>query len=155
MICKETLLAALVLYGVPVCAGAGELAKEQAAVLYAIAYSHVGGNLPDKAPTIRLVDRAVLQAIACNGANCPVRGYQRGADVFVDASLNFADPLDAAVLLHELVHFLQFARAGPAQDCHEWQRRERQAYLVQAHELERLGLDAVNVLRVARSVGCG
>jgi hypothetical protein len=143
----------VMLFALP--ARAGELAQEQAAVLYAIAYSHVGGNLPDKPPTIRLVDRATLQAIACNGANCPVRGYQRGADVFVDAALDFADPRDAAVLLHEIVHFLQFARAGPAQDCHEWLRREREAYLIQARELERLGHDTLNVLRIARSVGCG
>jgi hypothetical protein len=135
-------------------ARAGELPHEQAAVLYAIAYGHVGGTLPAQPPTIRLVDRATLQMIACAGHNCPVRGFQRGSDVFIDAALDFADPRDAGVLLHEIVHFLQFARDGPAHDCHEWLRRERQAYLIQAAELERLGLDSVSVLRVARSVGC-
>jgi hypothetical protein len=135
-------------------ARAGELSREQVAVVYAIAYSHVGGALPEQAPRVHLVDRTVLQGLACAWRSCPARGAQVGADIFVDESLDFSDPADASVLLHELVHFLQFARWGPARDCHENIRREREAYTIQAHELERLGKPSSSVLITARSLGC-
>ncbi len=137
------------------CAAAADLAQDQAAVIYAIAYAHVGGALPQQPPTIHLVDRTRLQQLACNGGNCPARGFQRGQDVYIDAALDFTKPADAGVLLHEVVHFLQFARWGPAQDCLDWIARERQAYTIQAYELERMGADTAAVLSVARSVGCG
>ena len=144
---------AAILLAIP--AHAGELAQDQAAVIYAIAYAHVGGALPERAPTIHLADRARLQQLACNGQPCPVRGWQQGEDVYIDASLDFTRPADAAVLLHELVHFFQFARYGPAQDCLDWIARERVAYRIQAYELERMGADPGPVIQVARSVGCG
>ena len=137
------------------CAAAADLPGEQAAVIYAIAYGHVGGQLPAQPPTIHIVDRAALQQLACNGGNCPARGFQRGQDVYVDAALDFTRPADAAVLLHELVHYFQFARWGPAQDCLEWIARERTAYRIQIYELARMGADAGSVLATARSVGCG
>lgn len=136
-------------------ARAGDLTLEQAAAVYAIAYGHVGGAMPERAPTIYLVDRPRLQQLACNGGNCPARGWQQGEAVYIDGSLDFARPADAAVLLHELVHWFQFARWGPAQDCLDWIARERQAYLIQAYELERMGVDPSSVLATARSVGCG
>jgi hypothetical protein len=149
-------LAGLVAIASAAPARAGELSREQVAVVYAIAYGHVGGQLPQSSPRIILVDRVLLQAMRCGGAECGVRGWTRGADIFLDQALDFSDPAGGAgVLLHELVHFLQGARWGPARDCFDNLERERQAYRIQAHELERLGRSPASALQALGSMGCG
>lgn len=127
------------------------LVREQAATIYALAWTGLGRSvesLPQVAPTVRFVSQQVLRDMACSGQPCPVRGLQRELVVFLDETLDFANAQDASVLLHEFVHVLQWHQLGESKDCQEWVRREREAYGIQAYVLERAGF-AANHLRVA------
>lgn len=131
----------------------GELTPEHAAHLYAMAYGQAGLPLPERAPTIRLVPQATLrEIIAC--PDCPVRGLQIQDTVYVDEALDFANPYHASVLLHEMVHYLQWSARGEASTCEEFAERERHALAVQGHVLAMAGLDRLALLAAARNIVC-
>lgn len=136
---------------------AAELSREQAATIYALAWGLMGyspANVPAVPPEVRIAAQTKLREMACSGAPCPVRGLQRAGVVWIDESLDFANPRDASVLLHEFVHFLQWAARGEAPDCLEWQAREREAYNIQAYVLDRGGYPTSHLLAAARGVIC-
>lgn len=121
-------------------ARAAQLSDEQAAVIYAAAYGQYGGALPDRAPTVHLVPASRLHALS-GCAHCAVRALHRDGEVYLDESLDFSRPLDASILLHEFVHYLQYRALGAAANCEEWLDRERQAYAIQAQVLVKAGHD--------------
>ena len=130
-----------------------QLSDRQAALIYAMAWSQSGLPLPDRPPTIHLTTRERLRTLlGCT--DCPVRGLQLRDTIYLDRALNFADPYDASILLHELVHYLQWAAGGEVSDCDEWARRERQAYAIQAHVLTMAGLERAHILLTARQIVC-
>lgn len=150
---------ALVVMGLWSMAYAGEtqaptpLSARQAAAMYAIAFGQTHLPLPDAPPTIYVIPRAKLQALyGCD--TCPVRGLQRGADIYIDEALDFADANDASVLLHEFVHYLQWAAHGEVRDCAEWVERAHEAYIIQAHEIARAGGDVRPLMVTARQALC-
>jgi hypothetical protein len=131
----------------------GELNREQAALIYAMAWGQSGLPLPPQAPTVHLTTITALRAlVGC--AACPVRGLQVGADIYLDEALDFADAYDASILLHEMVHYLQWSARGDVYSCEEWAQRERHAYAVQAHVLAMAGLHAAALAAIARQFVC-
>lgn len=90
------------------------------------------GVLPDL-PEVAPVARPQLEQRVC-GKPCPVMAlFDSEEGILVDDSLDLLDdPAAQSVLLHELVHVLQWhAAGGPARQCEEWAAREREAYRVQ------------------------
>lgn len=95
--------------------------------------------LPDKLPTVSFLPSAELSRLACN-STCFVLGhYQGGETIYLDEKLKPETNLfDRSVLLHELVHYLQYASGQNAEmlqttqeKCFLWYRREQEAYAIQ------------------------
>ena len=134
-------------------AHSAELQRDQAASLYAVAYGHVG-HLPARTPVVRFEARQALCQRVLRRDDCPVRGATIDGVVYLDDSLDFERPLDSSILLHELVHYVQHDRDGPATTCADWLRRERQAYSIQIQALARIGADTLAPVMAVRSLAC-
>jgi hypothetical protein len=138
-------------------ADAAELNHEQAASIYALAHGQLGPAypLPEHAPTIVLTSQQRMREIYCEGrCQANIHGMQVGNTVYVDEQLDFAQPLDASILLHELVHYLQWSRDGVAKSCEEWLSRERQAYQIQAEVLQKARVDSRSIRMLAMMLRC-
>ena len=133
---------------------AAELTPQQAYNAYAIAFGYAG-HIPDRAPIINLVSRQSLCEFAGMKAACPIRAltYPNGV-IALDETLDFANPHDASVLIHEMVHYVDWSKDGPATNCAEWLRREQRAYTIQGHALEKIGVDPSNVYMALRMIQC-
>jgi hypothetical protein len=133
---------------------AAELTQEQAFNAYAIAFGNAG-YIPPRAPTINLTDRQFICGFAKMKADCPIRAltYPNGV-IAVDKTLDFSDPFDASILIHEMVHYIDWSKDGPATNCSEWLRREQRAYTIQCQALEKIGVDASQVYLSLRMLQC-
>lgn len=135
-------------------ASAAELSPDQAFNAYVIAFGNAG-YIPPRAPTINLTSRRVICQIAGLPDKCPVKAVL-GPDgvITLDATLDFADPHDASILIHEMVHYVDWSKSGPATNCAEWLRREQRAYTIQGHALEKIGADPSQVYLSLRAIQC-
>lgn len=124
---------------------AAEVTDDQAATVYALAHSVSHLPLPEKAPTIHMVSGEALQLIACGSTGmCQgIRAMQVGQDIFLDQTLDMSTPRNATILLHEFVHYLQWAKGGMPKNCAEWRDREIVAYQVQNEVLYKIGEELV------------
>ncbi len=130
--------------GLSMKAPASELQPDQASLIYALAHSVSHLPLPQEPPEIHLTSNAKLQKMACPGHPCPsIKGYQRDNKVFLDAALDYSDVHVAAVVFHEFVHYLQWAKDGPAKTCREYVDREIMAYQLQNVVLVKAGAQLV------------
>lgn len=129
------------------------LTDMQAASIYAFAYGQYGGALPEREPVIHIVSLSRLrELIGCE--RCPVRALHQQGVIYLDERLDFERAYDASILLHEYVHYLQWLQYGEVADCKSWLDRERQAYMIQAHVLARVGEDSMPVLGMMRMLRC-
>lgn len=160
---KESLVALAIIFCCLMCglwikpAAAADLTPMQAASLYAIASGLSGIPLADKSPDIMLVPAETLRAMACPNKEpdrCPVYGLFTRGRIWVDASLDFSDAYASSILLHEMVHYLQDARDGPAASCEEWERREAQAYQAQMVAMSHAGIDTTRVRLSSQMARC-
>ena len=100
-----------------------------------LAAQSLSGYAPPQAPPdIAFLPAVELERLAC-GRPCPVYGwFPPGQVIYLDDRLDPVGDLRArAVLLHELVHFLQQengAYEGPV-TCATWLAREREAIAVE------------------------
>jgi len=62
---------------------------------------------------------------------CAPKALYRENNAYLSRALNLDNVEDRAVLLHELVHHIQWVAGGPAKDCSEWKRREILAHAAQ------------------------
>lgn len=63
--------------------------------------------------------------------NCRPPAFYRDNTAYLSSALDLTSIEGRAVLLHELVHHIQWVAGGPAADCFEWHRRELQAHAAQ------------------------
>lgn len=108
-------------------------------------------------PRAVAVEPAVLQDWAC-GRPCGVRAwYSPTGTVVVDNRLDLSNDLRArSILVHELVHHVQRMREGVrARNCEDWQKREADAYRIQATWLHEHGIPAGDMVRQVRLLRCG
>jgi hypothetical protein len=135
-------------------ASAAELTAEQAMFTYIIAFGKAG-FIPERAPVINIVPRHKLCVLADLRPNCKARGLTMPDGViYLDDTLDFADAHDASVLLHEMVHYVDWAKGGPSTNCAEWLRREQRAYSIQAEALQKVGVDPSNLYLALRMMSC-
>ncbi|MGH8629155.1 MAG: hypothetical protein ACREU7_00110, partial [Burkholderiales bacterium] len=112
-----------------------------------------GGALPERAPVIHLVSPSRLRELmGCE--LCPVRAMHHQGVIYLDEHLDLESAYDASILLHEYVHYLQWIERGDVTDCQVWLERERQAYHIQAHVLDRVGENPMRVVRMIDMLHC-
>jgi hypothetical protein len=107
-------------------------------VVSSMGYSAVA-TLPDVVP----ISRPVLEERVC-GKPCPVFAlFDPEQGILIDEGLDLLhDPAAQSVLLHELVHYLQWKATGrKSTKCDEWLAREREAYRIQFTWLSSLDVD--------------
>jgi hypothetical protein len=123
---------------------ASPLTQDQVTSLYAIAVGLAHLGVPEKSPEVHLVKAQDLRKLAhCeDDEHCGVQGLAHERDIYMEDDLDYSDPHVAAVLLHEYVHYLQFVKYGPSQNCEDWLAREVQAFSVQILALTRAGHNA-------------
>lgn len=102
--------------------------------LMAVISSSLPGDAISTPPQISFVPPAALQERVC-GRPCPAYAvFLPRHGILIDDRLDpVNDPNARGILLHELVHYVQWRRAGRqnAQNCHEWSAREDEAYSLQ------------------------
>lgn len=118
------------------------LTEQQAALLYAVAYGEAGLGIPDFSPTIRLMYADQLEQTVCGKPCAGLKAAQIGDAILLREDLDMTAPLNASILLHELVHYVQWSKHGPAKDCEDYRDREIQAYEIQFAALARIGVRA-------------
>lgn len=93
-----------------------------------------GYPAPAEPPVVEFLTAETLQERACSGP-CAVLGwYEHGSSIYLDESLYpLNDARAQAILVHELVHYLQEENGafGLPQTCERWVAREGEAYTVQ------------------------
>lgn len=112
-----------------------KLVSELLAVIAGFGTYTLDGHLPK----VTLVPHHVIVAEVCKKP-CPVYAYfdpEKG--ILLDQRLDPVGDLNArSILLHELVHFVQWRTAGRKPgNCDEWLRRESEAYDIQFRWLSR------------------
>ena len=112
--------------------------------MYLLAHSQAGLPLPEKGPMIHFTSQEQIRSLLGCG-RCRPSGAQIREDVYVDEALDFSQAYEASILLHELVHYLQWAARGTAASCQEWLEREQRALAVQARVLMMTGNDTTRV----------
>jgi len=126
----------------------GAAIQDLVAELLVFVVSSTGYNGTPVPPEVVPVARPMLEQKVC-GKPCPVFAlFDPELGILVDDRLDLARNSAAqSVLLHELVHYLQWRTAGrTAATCDEWLAREREAYRIQFRWLaalpaERRGAD--------------
>lgn len=127
----------------PVTFGA-QLSKTDADVTYKLAQDVSHLPVPEEGPVVRLANKEDIEAILVKIGVCPkgcpsVKAAQIGNTVYVDGALDFTDPQNIGIFMHELFHYMQWARDGDAKTCDEWKNREISAYQWQNFFLNKLG----------------
>lgn len=90
------------------------------------------GNI-HASPQILQVTQKELAAKLCNRP-CPVHAYfEPGKGIWLADQVNVSQDLNArSILVHEIVHFIQWQKSGRGPTgCDEWRDRERQAFIIQ------------------------
>jgi hypothetical protein len=123
---------------------AAELDQMQAATIYGLAHSVSGLPLPQQPPEIHMTSAMAIDKMLTEMGVCPrgcpsVKAAQVENRIYVDEKLDFQDIQNAAILFHEMVHFLQYAKDGEAKTCEEWRDREITAYQLQNLVLNKAG----------------
>lgn len=117
--------------------GLGDLIAE----LLVATQSISGYPMPAEPPAVEFLAPETLQERVC-GKPCAVLGwYEHGSSVFLDESLYpLTDVRSQAILVHELVHYLQEDNGafGVPPTCERWVAREREAYNVQYRWLKEM-----------------
>ena len=123
------------------------LADGQGAASLTVAAAELGIGRPEQFQTIKLTTKQALRAMLCPSESCEPRGGQVGDTIYLSEDMDFGDPFDESVVVHEMVHYIQWWKAGghrggEARDCWENISREVKAYAIQQRVLERAGHDA-------------
>lgn len=102
--------------------------------LLAVIAGSATANVENIPPTISFVPHTALEQRLC-GKPCPVYAvFLPRHGILLDDRLDPVNDVKArGILLHELVHYVQWRQKGrqTAQNCHEWVSREDQAYAIQ------------------------
>ena len=105
------------------------------------AVSITGLAMPKALPPVVLADKETVARYACAGKCRAAGAYHPRYGVALDRSLDpLNDDLARSILLHELVHYLQYENQLYADktDCARWFKREEHAYSAQQQYLRKV-----------------
>jgi hypothetical protein len=113
------------------------------AELFATIHLLSGYPVPQRSPEVSFVPLATMQQMICNNRPCAVKAFYKPEEgVFIDEKIDVEDDIySRSVLLHELVHHLQYeSRKFESLDtpCHRWQAKEVEAYEIQHKYLKKM-----------------
>lgn len=114
-----------------------------------------GQAAPAAGPDILLVSHHELAQRLC-GRPCPVHAYfDPNQGILIDDRMDLAGDVNArSVLVHELVHYLQWRKTGRGpKDCFDWLQREREAYIAQHRWLNGQSPNAPRSFKLTRPLG--
>ena len=94
---------------------------------------------PEAYPDLQFLNHEALERTT-GIHNALLKGFYRDGIIYLDNQIDLRTPMGISIILHELVHHFQFAKAGPAKDCDEWQQREQFAYAEQQRFLSAQGI---------------
>jgi hypothetical protein len=124
--------------------GAAQTVSELNATLLSWAVTLSGLPAPPRPPRVLPMPHEFFVRHACSGRECKVLGwFPPGDTIYLDERL---DPerqlLAASIVVHEMVHYLQYMAADGAADfsCARSMTLERQAYGVQREFITRYGV---------------
>ena len=140
---KLGMLAILLALALP--ATAEPLDEMQAATIYALAHSVSHLPLPTVPPRIHIVSKAKLAALS---GDPRTSGLHKQGDIYLDEALDMQDILNASILFHEYIHYMQWVKMGDVQTCLEWRDREIMAYHWQNEVLFKSGVDTIQAPRM-------
>jgi hypothetical protein len=107
-------------------------------------------------PVVQPLPPKELQRRACGGPCNVFAWYGPDGVIYIDARLDPIDSLFArSILAHEIVHHMQHQALGPAADCDEWIRREKEAFAAQGRWLRAHGLKPPSYFGRISFVKCG
>ena len=108
------------------------------------ASKELGIEVPDvtseKYPSILIVARQEVEYIVCkNSCNALAASLENLVYVADEVDLDTIE--GHSILYHEMIHALQYAKFGQAQNCRQWVDREMQAYQLQDKWANKQGLN--------------
>lgn len=90
-----------------------------------------GYTAPGIEPVLIRLSPTAMGELVCGRESCPVFGFHHTGSYVIVVVRGMAPEAERAVIVHELVHYLQ-SRASPVwPDCVEDYAREREAYQIQ------------------------
>ena len=93
-------------------------------------------------PRILYVQDKVVHELVCGKKRtCSAWAATKSNMIFLTKNVRLNEPEGDSILYHELVHIVQNATFGAAQECREWADREAQAYMLQYRYAKSKGLD--------------
>lgn len=146
-------------------AKADDLTAEQVQSIYAVAYGQYPGprDWLDKRPSVHVVERSYICELAHAAPDCYVLGLYIPDHVYLENRLDFSTFWATSILLHEFIHHLQYLKHGYAAldsalergdvdaFCRMHLEKEHEAYMIQAHVLEKVG--DYSSARIVRNAG--
>ncbi len=111
------------------------------ASLLLLAAQFVGAKTPPAPPRIEVVSQATLQQRFCQGKPCRMEAMHLDGTIYLsETTLAQPEALREAVLLHELVHYVQHVNDLGTGTCIGHRMLEDQAYAAQEFYLESRGI---------------
>ena len=111
------------------------------ASLMLLAAQFVGARVPAEPPRIEMVSPATLQQRFCQGKPCRMEAMHLDGTIFLSETLlGQPEVMREAVLLHELVHYVQHVHDLGNGTCIGHRMLEDEAYAAQEYYLESRGV---------------
>jgi hypothetical protein len=126
-------------------------------VLLSWAVTLSGYPHPGECPEVQVEDRKFFVQNVCSGGPCRAVGWypSEGHTVYVHERLDLDTNLvHKSILLHELVHYLQWLNGKPLETCEDFARAEREAYNVQRNFLVAHGNNYPVGVTISPNVAC-
>lgn len=124
------------------------MTPEMCAVLLSWAVHFSGYPNPGQCPEVVSVQHATMEQMACTGHKCKVLGWYPGSGqtIYLDAVMeqdlasNTTNTYATSILVHELVHYLQWVNHKLDNfNCEVALAAEREAYQVQRNYVDAFG----------------
>ena len=117
-----------------------EIFRDTIVSLLLYIHTQFGLSDPVKPPIIEVISTQQLEQLACTTSCADIKGWTTPNNiVYLSNELNFAIAFDKSILLHELVHHVQYQYNlnKKTSDCLTWKSREAQAYQLQIEWLQK------------------
>lgn len=110
-------------------------------VLGLLVYAHVELGIPFEhdLPQIKFVSTEQLQELACENVCSDIKGWTTSDNlIYLNNNLDIDIAYDKSIILHELVHYIQYKHSlnNYNSDCLTWKTREAQAFQIQINWLQ-------------------
>ena len=114
---------------------------DTALTLLALAAHFLGQPIPEERPDIRYVPQQILQNKICPGKRCRIEAlHDKGVILLSETMLEKDEIIQNGILLHELVHFVQYKSGKILTTCEGQREMEDEAYALQEFYLNDNGV---------------